>query len=870
MKLTDESLALLVEGDLADVEVLHFVRSPLISRLVSTSLHRCRRLVSLNLARLGVRTIDGDALAACTTLWWVDLSRNRLETLAGSGLDAFAALGLLDVSANKLPIDAIASIGEIEAVRLHLAGNPGAADRAAALAAAPAAWVLDGRLVMADERNAAKLARAESPAPTGDVPSPLARLGGEDWIAAAVAPTHLARHRLVATEQPTAPARRDVYRAKHALKDYECEVAFRAAWAQALPAATRPPLPPPTRRDRLDALRGTGRVDAVCLLWASVATEGMERRILVDALGTLVGSAAAQDVANLAPFVRQGLCAGLYDAALRDEAENPSLDDRRVLAVLPPVPAVEVPGASEAINPAAARAARLLGAAATTRAVGGRPRSRSTHARANADGGLAMLRRWGGQEAIAPALGEAAAAQRDDLPQKADDLAKLRQPRPGEGVEVFDSVFTVVVDATPHVVRLKPFAGINGDPYFGHATVDRKSLWWDPRGWWRHAHAAKEQTLLFRAEQRARLHRVNDSTHRSGHPCGLGLVNAAVPVPAAVPDKRLARPVALFSADAAPCSAFVVAPPDAVVAQNAYASPEVAWSRLEDAPRVVLRRGTSNDEAPQRRPRSRARPNKPAAGSPPSTTIPPADVPTLEREMGHLRATNRLFRKKWCAVQERALRLRRGAAPFDVVESTPPAESSVFALTALDRSPEKVEALMTGASGSGASADAPLDVALSAESNKPPVVNAATALRPRRQSQPWVELVSGCKHRLTVAATPSSPAFFSRAPSRGSAVAAAPQLSKALGCLITSGLETRYANGEIDASHALPSRPARKSMPKCARWPDSDYSLIDRFNQDCLSKELGLTAGDQSTLRITRPALDAGPRLQQKTALVRS
>lgn len=238
--------------------------------------------------------------------------------------------------------------------------------------------------------------------------------------------------------------------------------------------------------------------------------------------------------------------------------------------------------------------------------------------------------------------------------------------------------------------------------------------------------------------------------------------------------------------------------------------------------------------------------------------------------MGHLRATNRLFRKKWCAVQERALRLRRGAAPFDVVESTPPAESSVFALTALDRSPEKVEALMTGASGSGASADAPLDVALSAESNKPPVVNAATALRPRRQSQPWVELVSGCKHRLTVAATPSSPAFFSRAPSRGSAVAAAPQLSKALGCLITSGLETRYANGEIDASHALPSRPARKSMPKCARWPDSDYSLIDRFNQDCLSKELGLTAGDQSTLRITRPALDAGPRLQQKTALVRS
>ena len=131
MKLTDKTLALLVEGDPAEVEVLHFVRSPPISQLGHSSLHRCRRLVSLSLARLGLRTIDGDALAACATLWWIDLSRNRLETLAGSGLDAFAALGLLDVSGNAVAIDAIASIGEVEVVRLHLAGNPGAADRAA-------------------------------------------------------------------------------------------------------------------------------------------------------------------------------------------------------------------------------------------------------------------------------------------------------------------------------------------------------------------------------------------------------------------------------------------------------------------------------------------------------------------------------------------------------------------------------------------------------------------------------------------------------------------------------------------------------------------------------------------------------------------
>ena len=238
--------------------------------------------------------------------------------------------------------------------------------------------------------------------------------------------------------------------------------------------------------------------------------------------------------------------------------------------------------------------------------------------------------------------------------------------------------------------------------------------------------------------------------------------------------------------------------------------------------------------------RSRPRPNRPAAGSAPSTTVSPEDASALEREMGHLRAANRLFRKKWCAVQERALQLRR-APPSDVVESTPPAESSVFALTALDRSPGKVEARMVGAS---------LDA--NAASGKR-LVAAAPVLR--RQSQPWSALANGGKLQLAVAA-PSSPQFFSRTPSRGSAVASTRVdgvVSAGSARLGPPARDTRYASSEIDASHALPSRPARKAMPKCARWPDSDYSLIDRFKQECLSKELGLTAGDQSTLRITRP-----------------
>ena len=172
-----------------------------------------------------------------------------------------------------MAIDAIASIGEVEVVRLHLAGNrarpTGQPRRRGAGRVGSRRSSRDGR-----RGNTAELARGEFHT---DGRATAARAPRRrDWIAGAAAPARLAHHRLVAAEQPTAPARRDVYRAKHALADYECEVALRAAWARTRPAATRPPLPPPTRRDRLNALDGARRVDAACLLWASVATKGVE------------------------------------------------------------------------------------------------------------------------------------------------------------------------------------------------------------------------------------------------------------------------------------------------------------------------------------------------------------------------------------------------------------------------------------------------------------------------------------------------------------------------------------------------------------------------------------------------------------------
>ena len=100
MKLTDKTLALLVEGDPAEVEVLHFVRSPPMpagpqqfASVSSPGLPEPRATRSADDRR---RRAGGLRNAL-----WIDLSCNRLETLAGSGLDAFAALGLLDVSQRR-------------------------------------------------------------------------------------------------------------------------------------------------------------------------------------------------------------------------------------------------------------------------------------------------------------------------------------------------------------------------------------------------------------------------------------------------------------------------------------------------------------------------------------------------------------------------------------------------------------------------------------------------------------------------------------------------------------------------------------------------------------------------------------------------
>ena len=127
----------------------------------------------------------------------------------------------------------------------------------------------------------------------------------------------------------------------------------------------------------------------------------------------------------------------------------------------------------------------------------------------------------------------------------------------------------------------------------------------------------------------------------------------------------------------------------------------------------------------------------------------------------------------------------------------------------------------------------------------------------RRQSQPWNALANGGKLQLAVAA-PSSPQFFSRTPSRGSAVASTRVdgvVSAGSARLGPPARDTRYASGEIDASRAAAVAARAEIDAQVRSMAGLGLFTYRPLQAECLSKELGLTAGDQSTLWISRPGL---------------
>ncbi|KAK7242578.1 ATP-dependent Clp protease ATP-binding subunit [Aureococcus anophagefferens] len=337
---------------------------------------------------------------------------------------------------------------------------------------------------------------------------------------------------------------------------------------------TGPRRPPNTRRAELCGLPTRARLDACVLLWASLQFAPLPAAMYKEALTILLaphaGVGAVGDVAALPPFVRSGLVALLREQNAADaEARPGELNDlERDLAAAVPAVAVCTRVCTDGGEPLGARLGlgdrRRLAAAArhavillsrapscpslVTRQTSSKQQRAydsighllaaagmtfdeldrdSDSAEANVDNpARPYARRWAPPEppaaldASASASPSATIAEGDDddattASQRAlvagvtgppADLHRLRRPRPGEHVEILENVFVILVDVAADGSRCR------AAPYGGDAVLERGDLWWDPRGWWRHARAAAEQAELFRGA-RGRLHRAR-SAHR--------------------------------------------------------------------------------------------------------------------------------------------------------------------------------------------------------------------------------------------------------------------------------------------------------------------------------------------------------------------
>ena len=172
---------------------------------------------------------------------------------------------------------------------------------------------------------------------------------------------------------------------------------------------------------------------------------------------------------------------------------------------------------------------------------------------------------------------------------------------------MFPNVFTSVlhIDAATNVITAKDFYGSFEHPYCNELRFYRDDVIYDSRGFWVHKHCLTVTSETQKMGRTALLFRTNTGVHPSGMGREDSVPNLAMPQ-RLVEEVKMhtlhtqpgdvsiggASKLEVFSADAAWDSAFVLAPPTLVSAQNRLmemiGGGGVSWSKIEDAPVDVV------------------------------------------------------------------------------------------------------------------------------------------------------------------------------------------------------------------------------------------------------------------------------------------
>lgn len=776
MRLDTSTLALLIKEDPATIECLD-LDNLRIDRLREGLFQHCTQLVSIDLSGNSLQSLQGQPFKRCSNAWWINLSNNQLDSLVDSGLGHFLALGALDLGYNSLSLESLAPLASVHVLQLTLKGNSKLSRvdcerRRAALDALQVVWVVDGHFVL------------ESGPDRGDNPSDalaiaaLSELGDDQWDCSVAKneKVHLLRYQRVLKSMPKDPRACAQYKLEKLVDEYNVEVTTQRQWIAKQIFRNKPRLLPRVEIDALLAAQPTTRLDLCVLVGMAVHLAPVPRRLLREALGVLLsshqGCQRIDDIVGLPPFVRTAVAHILREATIQERDNGCYAFDTLQLELIDALPEVfvERSGSSSLPKPSTLLARRfvtLLSRAppcSTTSNAGKSSRDKLTYksiehilrAANLSSADVHLVDNCVEAPVPAPPHEQSASLlKRIDGVADRPDYSKLRAPRIGEQVEVAPGKFARVAAVTDSDVQLDH---AELPPVIGSARVDRSSVFWDPRGWWRHTLAVVAKANKSKEHRTTRLFRPNLGLNEAGRARCAGVPNLSLRENNALPTEHMChRPnvVSLFSAEASLDAAFVVASQGAISAQNnaQAAHPNVMWSTIESALALAAELDEPMDEGGPRAAattRTKAMPSEQhwREDTTPLETQDTDDADEealwmlIQRSMGSQRAENVRLRKTWPLLEQMG-RFRPAASQGWLSHNRQRHNAAVFELTALPTKKTRQQVLASSSRRSSAT-------------RSPAATATQRGQAPTRSKQRWCGHISLDAHCVSLLGTRST------------------------------------------------------------------------------------------------------------------